>query len=109
MADCGLAVSPGGVEEQLYGGMMWGLGHASADRIDIHDGRVVQRNFDTYRVMRMSDMPAVDIQIVEGNPAKPGGVGELSSPSVTPAVANAIFRLTGERKRTTPFDMTVKA
>jgi isoquinoline 1-oxidoreductase beta subunit len=105
VADCGLAVSPGGVEEQLYGGLMWGLGHATADRIDIRHGQVEQKNFDTYRVMRMSDMPEIEIQIVQGDPAKPGGVGELSSPSVAPAVANAVFKLTGRRLRDTPFDL----
>ncbi|MFL9918101.1 molybdopterin-dependent oxidoreductase [Paraburkholderia fungorum] len=105
VADCGLAVSPGGVEEQLYGGLMWGLGHATADRIDIRHGQVEQKNFDTYRVMRMSDMPEVDILIVQGDPDKPGGVGELSSPSVTPAVGNAVFRLTGRRVRETPFEL----
>ena len=105
VADCGLAVSPGGVEEQLYGGLMWGLGHALADRIDIRHGRVQQTNFDTYRVMRMNDMPEIDIEIVQGDPAKPGGVGELSSPSVAPAIGNAVFRLTGKRLRETPFDL----
>ncbi|WP_028223984.1 xanthine dehydrogenase family protein molybdopterin-binding subunit [Paraburkholderia ferrariae] len=105
VADCGLAVSPAGVEEQLYGGLMWGLGHATADRIDIRNGRVQQTNFDTYRVMRMSDMPDIDIAIVQGNLAKPGGVGELSSPSVAPAIANAVFNLTGTRLRETPFDL----
>ncbi|WP_250520247.1 MULTISPECIES: molybdopterin cofactor-binding domain-containing protein [unclassified Caballeronia] len=105
VADCGLAVSPGGVEEQLYGGLMWGLGHALADRIDIRHGQVQQTNFDAYRVMRMSDMPDIDIRIMQGDPAKPGGVGELSSPSVAPAVANAVFTLTGKRLRETPFDL----
>nr|WP_118184519.1 molybdopterin cofactor-binding domain-containing protein [Paraburkholderia phosphatilytica] len=103
VADCGLAVSPAGVEEQLYGGLMWGMGHAMFDHIELRHGQVAQRNFDTYRVMRMADMPSVDIQIVQGAPGKPGGVGELSSPSVAPAVANAVFRLTGKRLRTTPF------
>jgi len=105
VADCGLAVSPGGVEEQLYGGLMWGLGHALADRVDIRRGQVQQTNFDSYRVMRMSDMPDIDIHIVQGDPAKPGGVGELSSPSVAPAVSNAVFRLTAKRLRETPFDL----
>ena len=109
VADCGLAVSPGGVEEQIYGGLMWGLGHATADRIDIRHGQVEQKNFDTYRVMRMSDMPEIDIVIVQGDPAKPGGVGELSSPSVAPAVANAVFKLTGKRMRDTPIAMEVAA
>jgi isoquinoline 1-oxidoreductase beta subunit len=105
VADCGLAVSPGGVEEQLYGGLMWGLGHATADRINIRHGQVEQKNFDTYRVMRMSDMPEIDILIVQGDTSKPGGVGELSSPSVAPAIANAVFRLAGRRLRETPFDL----
>jgi len=108
VADCGLAVSPGGVEEQLYGGLMWGLGHAIADRITISHGQVDQKNFDSYRVIRMSDMPLVDIQIVQGDLTKPGGVGELSSPSVAPAIANAIFRLNGKRLRATPFDLQDK-
>jgi isoquinoline 1-oxidoreductase beta subunit len=105
VADCGLAVSPGGVEEQLYGGLMWGLGHATADRVDIRHGQVEQKNFDSYRVMRMSDLPEIDILIVQGDASKPGGVGELSSPSVAPAVGNAVFRLTGKRMRETPFEL----
>jgi isoquinoline 1-oxidoreductase beta subunit len=84
---------------------MWGLGHATADRIDIRHGQVEQKNFDTYRVMRMTDMPDVDIVVKQGDTSKPGGVGELSSPSVAPAVANAVFRLTGKRLRDTPFDL----
>ncbi|VVP81144.1 Isoquinoline 1-oxidoreductase subunit beta [Pseudomonas fluorescens] len=102
VVDCGLAVSPGGVEEQIYGGLMWGLGHALFDRLDIKAGRVVQSNFHDYRVARMSDMPEVDILLVEGEPGKPGGVGELGSPPVAPAIANALFNLTGVRQRSTP-------
>ncbi len=105
VVDCGLAVSPGGVEEQIYGGLMWGLGHALFDRMDIKQGRVVQSNFHDYRVTRMSDMPAVDILLVDGDPAKPGGVGELGSPSVAPAIANALFSLTGVRQRSTPLNL----
>ncbi|CAM2170953.1 isoquinoline 1-oxidoreductase subunit beta [Paraburkholderia sacchari] len=109
VTDCGFAVSPGGVEEQLYGGLMWGLGHATSDRIDIRNGRVQQSNFDTYRVMRMSDMPDIDIHIVQGDVSKPGGVGELAGPSVAPAIANAVFSLTGKRLRETPFDLRMQA
>jgi isoquinoline 1-oxidoreductase beta subunit len=105
VVDCGLAVSPGGVEEQIYGGLMWGLGHALFDRLDIRQGRVVQSNFHDYRVTRMSDMPALDILLVEGDPGKPGGVGELGSPSVAPAIANALFSLTGVRQRSTPLNL----
>lgn len=105
VVDCGLAVSPGGVEEQIYGGLMWGLGHALFDRLDIQQGRVVQSNFHDYRVTRMSDMPATDIVVFDGEPGKPGGVGELGSPSVAPAIANALFALTGVRQRSTPLSL----
>ncbi|MFS2105351.1 molybdopterin cofactor-binding domain-containing protein [Ralstonia sp. Ralssp135] len=109
VADVGLAVSRTGVEEQLYGGLMWGLGHALFDRIDIQGGAVQQSNFHDYPVMRMSDMPAIDIVIIEGNRDKPGGVGELANPPVAPAIANAIFRLTGKRQRETPFKLDLQA
>lgn len=105
VVDCGLAVSPGGVEEQIYGGLMWGLGHALFDRLDIQQGRVVQSNFHDYRVTRMSDMPATDIVVLDGEPGKPGGVGELGSPPVAPAIANALFALTGVRQRSTPLGL----
>ncbi|OOH81564.1 aldehyde oxidase [Pseudomonas koreensis] len=105
VVDCGLAVSPGGVEEQIYGGLMWGFGHALFDRLDIKQGRVVQSNFHDYRVTRMSDMPAIDILVLDGEPSKPGGVGELGSPSVVPAIANALFALTGVRQRSTPLSL----
>ncbi len=106
VADCGLAVHPGSVQEQLYGGIMWGLGHALYDRLDIEKGRVVQSNFGDYPVMRMADMPEVDITIVQGDLDKPSGVGELSNPGVAPAIANALFALTGRRQRSTPFTFT---
>ena len=105
VVDCGLAVSPGGVEEQIYGGLMWGFGHALFDRLDIKQGRVVQSNFHDYRVPRMADMPATDIVVLDGEPGKPGGVGELGSPSVAPAIANALFALTGVRQRSTPLSL----
>jgi isoquinoline 1-oxidoreductase beta subunit len=109
VADCGLAVHPGSVNEQLYGGIMWGLGHALYDRLDIVRGRVVQSNFGDYPVMRMADMPEVDITIVEGDTARPSGVGELSNPGVAPAIANALFALGGRRQRSTPFDFSARS
>jgi isoquinoline 1-oxidoreductase beta subunit len=106
VADCGLAVHPGSVQEQLYGGIMWGLGHALYDKLDIEKGRVVQSNFHDYPVMRMADMPEVDITIIQGDVNKPSGVGELSNPGVAPAIANALFALTGKRQRSTPLDFS---
>lgn len=84
---------------------MWGLGHALFDRIDFIEGRVIQTNFDNYVVMRQSHMPDIDITVVQGDPGHPTGVGELSNPSVVPAIANALSRLTGKRQRSTPFVM----
>jgi len=109
VADCGIAVSPAGVDEQPYGGLMWGLGHAKSDRIDFRHGRVQQSNFDMYRVMWMSDMPDTDIHIVQGDPEKPCGAGELSSTAVTPAIANAVFRLTRKRLSETSCDVSAAA
>jgi len=106
VVDCGLAVSPTGVEEQIYGGLMWGLGHALLDKLDIKNGAVQQSNFHDYPVMRMSDMPEIDILVVEGDRAKPSGVGELANPPVAPAIANAIFSLTGKRQRATPLKLS---
>jgi len=106
VVDCGLAVSPTGVEEQIYGGLMWGLGHALLDKLDIKDGAVQQSNFHDYPVMRMADMPEIDILVVEGDRAKPSGVGELANPPVAPAIANAIFSLTGKRQRATPLKLS---
>lgn len=108
VADCGLAVHPGSVEEQLYGGIMWGVGHALFDRVDIIEGRVMQANFDTYPVMRQSHMPDIDITVIQGDHEHPTGVGELSNPAIVPAIANALYRLTGERQRSTPFVMASK-
>lgn len=109
VVDCGLAVSPGGVEEQVYGGLMWGLGHALFDRMDIENGQVLQSNFHDYRVARMSDMPEVEIILLQEVRNKPGGVGELTSPPVAPAIANALFRLTGDRQRSTPLALVAPA
>ncbi len=105
VADCGLAVLPGSVQEQLYGGVMWGLGHALHDRVQVVDGRVRESNFDDYPVMRMSEMPEVDVHIVDGDTRHPGGVGELAAPSTVAALGNALSRALGRRLRQTPFDV----
>lgn len=105
VADCGLAVLPGSVAEQLYGGVMWGLGHALHDRVRVVGGVVQESNFDTYPVMRMSEMPAIDVHVIDGDVQHPGGVGELGAPSVVAALGNALARALGRRLRETPFDV----
>lgn len=99
--DCGIAVNPDIVIAQMQGGMGYGLSAALGDEITIDDGIVQQENFDTYPVLRMSQMPDVAVHIVDsGN--DPSGVGEPGVPPIAPAVANALFSATGKRYRRLP-------
>jgi isoquinoline 1-oxidoreductase subunit beta len=100
--DCGLAINPDTVVAQMEGGLGYGLGAAMRDKITLKDGLVEQNNFDTYPVLRIEDMPAVEVQIVNsGN--KPTGVGEPGTPPIAPAVANALAAATGKPIRSMPF------
>jgi isoquinoline 1-oxidoreductase beta subunit len=95
-------VNRDGVEAQIEGGLVYGLSAALLPgRIEIEGGGVVQRNFDTYQILRMSEMPEIDIHVVESE-ASPGGVGEIATPPIAPAVANAVFAATGKRVRQLP-------
>jgi isoquinoline 1-oxidoreductase beta subunit len=102
--DCGVVVNPEGVRAQLESGVAFGLSAALYGRITIKDGRVQQSNFHDYQVLRLPEMPVVDVHIVPST-ERSGGVGEPGTPPVAPAVANAIFRLTKKRLRTLPFDL----
>ena len=99
--DCGHTVNPAIIEQQIAGGIGTGLTAALKDAITIEKGRVVQGNFNDYRMSRMGDMPPVEVHIVASTEA-PGGIGEASTPGIAPAIANAIFVLTGKRIRTLP-------
>jgi len=99
--DCGHVVNPNTVEAQIAGAMVYGLTAALWGEITIDKGRAQQGNFDSYRMLRMADMPAVDVHIVPSTEA-PGGVGEPGTPPIAPAVCNAIFALTGKRIRKLP-------
>jgi isoquinoline 1-oxidoreductase subunit beta len=99
--DCGHVVNPNTVEAQIAGAMVYGLTAALWGEITIDRGRAQQGNFDSYRMLRMADMPAVEVHIVASAEA-PGGVGEPGTPPIAPAVCNAIFALTGKRIRKLP-------
>jgi len=99
--DCGLVVNPLTVEAQLQSAISFGLGAALFSRITVKDGKVDQSNFHDYRVLRMNEMPQVEVHLVGGGD-KPTGAGEPGVPPVAPAVANALFALTGKRVRTLP-------
>lgn len=100
--DCGTAINPDVVAAQMEGGIGFGLGAALYGAVTLKDGRVEQNNFDGYRVLRISEMPKVEVHIVPSGEA-PTGVGEPGVAPVGPAVANAIFAATGKRLRVLPF------
>ena len=102
-ADCGQVVNPQIVRRQVEGAIVYGLSAALYGRIDIKDGEVVQGNFDDYPVLRMREMPKVEVHIVPSG-EKPTGIGEPGLPPAAPAVCNAIFAATGQRIRKLPID-----
>jgi isoquinoline 1-oxidoreductase beta subunit len=100
--DCGTVVNPRGVENQLEGGMIYGLSAALFGEITVKDGRVEQGNFDTYPVVRLKDAPKTEVYISPTPGKRWGGIGEPGATMIQPAVTNAIFAATGRRLRTLP-------
>lgn len=94
--DCGVAVNPDVIRAQMEGGMGFGLAAALSSKITLKDGQVQQSNFHDYTVLRMNQMPAVEVHIVT-SAEPPTGVGEPATPVIAPAVANALFAATGQR------------
>jgi isoquinoline 1-oxidoreductase subunit beta len=99
--DCGPVVNPDSIRAQMESCVAFGLTATFYGEITFKDGRVEQRNFHDYPILRMNEMPAVEVHIVETTD-KMGGVGEPGVPPVAPAVANAIFAATGKRIRHLP-------
>jgi len=93
--DCGVAVNPDVVKAQMEGGIGYGLGAILRDEITFTGGKVDQSNFDSYLPLRITDMPKVEVHIVQSG-IHPSGVGEPGVPPLGPALANAIFALTGK-------------
>jgi isoquinoline 1-oxidoreductase subunit beta len=100
-ADLGRMVNPDTVEAQLQSSVNFGLSAAVKSSITVDKGRVQQSNFNDFAVIRMNEMPQVDIVLVPST-EKPGGIGEPGTALIGPAVANAVFTLTGKRVRTLP-------
>jgi isoquinoline 1-oxidoreductase beta subunit len=99
--DCGHVVNPAIITQQIESGIVYGLSAALKGAITIDRGRVQQGNFDSYDVIRMDEMPQIDVAIVASD-NNPGGIGEASGPPIAPAVCNAIFAATGKRIRKLP-------
>ena len=107
--DCGVAVNPNAIEAQMEGGIGFGLAAALHGKITLKDGRVEQSNYADYPLLRIGEMPRVEVHIVPSE-ARPTGVGEPGVPPIAPAVANALYAATGRRARDLPIDpATLKA
>ncbi|MGC2048011.1 MAG: xanthine dehydrogenase family protein molybdopterin-binding subunit [Gallionella sp.] len=101
--DCGMVVNPDGVRQQIESAVAYGLSAALHGAITLENGRVVQSNFHDYAPLKFSEMPQIEVHIVASSEA-PTGIGEPGVPPIAPAVANAVFKLTGKRLRRMPFD-----
>ncbi len=99
--DCGVVVNPDTVEAQMEGGIVYGLTAALRGEITVANGQVQQSNFHDYPMLRINEMPVVEVHIVPSTDP-PGGVGEPGTPPIAPAVVNAIFAATGKRVRKLP-------
>ncbi|RME32701.1 MAG: xanthine dehydrogenase family protein molybdopterin-binding subunit [Gammaproteobacteria bacterium] len=99
--DCGIPVNPDNIRAQVEGALGFGLGAVLRNEITLTGGRVDQANFDRYPLLRIGDMPQVEVHIVPST-EPPTGIGEPGTPPIGPAVANAIARATGRRVRTLP-------
>lgn len=101
--DCGQVINPDTVEAQIQSGIVYGLSAAFYGRITVQNGAVVESNFDDSPVLRIHETPVIDVYIVPSS-EKPGGIGEVGTPGVAPALFNAIFAATGKRLRSLPID-----
>ncbi|WP_171015969.1 xanthine dehydrogenase family protein molybdopterin-binding subunit [Ramlibacter sp. 2FC] len=106
--DCGVAVNPDVIRAQMQGGIGFALSAALHEEITLKDGRVEQGNFHDYPILRINEMPKIDVHIVASR-ENPSGVGEPGVPPTAPAVANALFALTGERIRSLPIRLNKAA
>ncbi|XHS80413.1 molybdopterin cofactor-binding domain-containing protein [Burkholderiaceae bacterium UC74_6] len=102
--DCGLTANPLTIARQIESSICYALSAALYGRISYEAGRVQQSNFHDYGVVRMPEMPKVEVHIVQSS-EPPGGIGEPGTPPLAPAVCNAIFKATGKRVRKLPIDL----
>ena len=105
VVDCGQVVNPSILEQQIQGGIVYGLANALRAKITIDKGRVTQGNFDDYAPLRMDETPTVDVYAVPSQEV-PTGIGEPSVPPIAPALCNAIYAATKKRIRALPIIST---
>ncbi|MFM0347473.1 xanthine dehydrogenase family protein molybdopterin-binding subunit [Paraburkholderia sp. RL17-347-BIC-D] len=102
--DCGMPVNPNLIRQQMESAIVFGLSTALQDEITLVNGQVQQKNFTDFPVVRIDDCPVIDTDIMPSQ-MHPQGVGEAGVPPVAPAVANAVFKLTGQRLRSLPLKL----
>lgn len=102
--DCGRVINYAGAENQIEGGIIDGLGHAMYGELTFDKGTAKQKNFNTYKLIRMADAPEIEVQFVK-NEISPQGLGEPCLPPIGAAVANAIFAATGQRLTKLPISL----
>jgi isoquinoline 1-oxidoreductase beta subunit len=101
--DTGIVVNPDSVVAQLQGGLIFGLTAALYGEVTIKNGRVEQSNFHNYRVLRINEVPPIEVHLIPST-EPPGGIGETGTTAAPPAVGNAIYAATGVRLRRLPID-----
>ncbi len=106
--DAGRIVNPDTLMAQVQGGLMFGFTAALYGDITVKDGRVQQRNFNDYRIMRINEAPPIDVHIVPSH-EMPGGIGEPGCTAGPPSLVNAIAAATGIRLRKLPIDRDILA
>jgi isoquinoline 1-oxidoreductase beta subunit len=104
--DTGIVVNPDTVVAQLQGGLIFGLTAALYGEITIARGRVQQSNFNDYRMLRINEIPQIEVHLIKSGEA-PGGIGETGTTAAPPALGNALFAATGIRLRRLPIDPDV--
>ena len=105
VVDCGMTVNPDSIRAQMESGIVYGLTAALKGAITINNGRVMQSNFDNYPLLRIDECPDIEVHIMPSTEA-PGGIGEPGVPPTAPAVANAVFALTGKPVHSLPIRLT---
>jgi isoquinoline 1-oxidoreductase beta subunit len=102
--DCGIVINPKVIEAQMESGIAFGLSATLKSAVTIEKGRVKQSNFDDFPILRMNEMPIVEVHLVKST-RPPTGIGESAVPLISPAVANAVSAATGKRIRKLPINL----
>jgi isoquinoline 1-oxidoreductase beta subunit len=105
--DCGIVINRSGALNQLEGGIIDGLSAAMSQAVHIENGSAKEKNFDSYKLLRMKDAPDIEVHLIDSD-ENPEGLGEMSLPPVAAALCNAIFSATGKRIRKLPINLNEK-